>query len=692
MKKINTNDLVKKAFKERNFSILHKLILAFLTPVFLIIVLGIISYTKASQGLISNYEKATDNNFRMATNNLQYLFENVDSLAIDYAENNELIYFTRGLIHIDKQERLSYVTSINNELLKKVDVERYVNNVHIISKEGIPVITSSINNLTGFYDDIIKNAEGAKLENEEGKGYFVGNHQIIDNKLGIDSNDYSMSYLRKINGSEAAISIDIDKNDLNEFLQGLDLGKGSIAGLVLEDGTEILLEDESNIMNNFKFTDSEYYTKGVNSELERNYEYVKLNSQDYLFIYSKVGDSNITICGLIPKASFMSQANDIKNTTIIVVVLASAIAVGIGYIIASSIGKSMSTIISKLRQVSEGDLTVEISVKAKDEFGKLAQNISEMLNNMKSLIKEMSKASELVSGSATEVINSTNMLAQSNTKISLSVGDIGEGINAQATDSQNCLILMDELSSKISIVGNSLDEIQGSMSLMEDMINNGISTINHLKDKSEDTNRITSYVVSNIKLLDEKAQAIEDIINVMNDISEQTNLLSLNASIEAARAGEAGRGFAVVAAEIRNLANKSMISANEVREVIDEITKQTNDTVKTAKEAEEVVNNQNEIVDETMKAFKGINNSLINFMKNLDNIENNVKNMEDSRRGTLEAIENISAISEETAAASGTIDEIIYSQEGHVKNLEVSAESMNNSSKELKRTIELFKI
>ncbi|MGB4660314.1 MAG: methyl-accepting chemotaxis protein, partial [Mobilitalea sp.] len=279
-----------------------------------------------------------------------------------------------------------------------------------------------------------------------------------------------------------------------------------------------------------------------------------------------------------------------------------------------------------------------------------------------------------------------------NNQITTAVEEISGGIEGQALDSQSCLSQMDALSGKIAVVNANLICIQSLTDQMKNMISQGIGTMENLTKQSDATNQITKHVVDNVASLETKTKSIRDIIQTMNDIADQTNLLSLNASIEAARAGDAGRGFAVVATEIRKLANKSMNSANEVRTVLGEITKQTSDTVITAKEAENVVSLQNETVNHTIDAFHNINSGIETLIENLSVIGSNMQNMENARQGTLSAIENISAISEETLATSAGIENTVKEQFDSVSSLEEAAKELGENSKDLDNAINMFKI
>lgn len=678
------------------FGISQKLIIAFIVPVAFIIALGVISYQRASEGLVSNYEEASDNTMKMATSYMEYVVEYVNSLSMQYVGDNDISYYVRGMSHTDEQDQKSFVSDLSNEFSKKKNLERFTQNVHIISNPGIPVITGMMKKVDGFYTELLSSSEGIGLTTEGSQVSWIGSHPLIDSKLGLKEDSYAFSMIRGFKSGDACIVIDINRIEVEAFLKNLELGENSIVGLVTQDGKEMIVknnkEEEAQIITDFSFTEQSYYTDAMNSEEMSDSDYVLYQKADHLFMYHKIGNTGLTICGLVPKASFMQQANVIRFTTIIMVVLASLVAVTIGFIISNGIRVTLQRINHRLQKISQGDLTVDISVKRSDELAVLAGNIAETLTNMRALILKVSDVSNLVSDSAANVMNMTDTLSASSNNITQAVDEIGNGIEGQAQDAQNCLTRMDELSAKITAVYENLGEIEKLMDGMKELVGNGITTMEKLTKQSEATNNITRNVVLNIGALETKTQAISEIIQVINDISDQTNLLSLNASIEAARAGDAGRGFAIVASEIRNLANRSVNAANEIKDVIDEITKQTAETVGTAKEAESVVSQQNVAVAMTISAFRNMNNGIESLITNLAVIDTNMKNMEEAREGTLSAVENISAISEETLATSTSIENTVYEQSKSVATLEAAAGEMSDNAKELKEAINIFKI
>ncbi len=716
MKKMNLKKEEKRIKKEKGgkkrvyrFGIRLKLIFGFLIPVVFIVILGVISYTKASQGLISNYEQATKNTIDMATEYMNFGLNTVDSISLQYSRDMDIYYYAQGITNTSGADRDNFIKYTDSELMKKVEFENLIEDIHIITPNDISILTSGVTRVDGFYTELAQSEEGKLLSDSKTEFYWRGKHPLTDSKLGLDPDKYGFSLFRSFQIKSACVVIDVSQDEIVNFLNKLDLGQGSIVGIITPDGSEILTEDtgeaedeegqqgDSAVLvseenKEFNFSSQNYFKESIKSEEAAGSEYVKYNSRDYLYLYSKIGSTGVTICGLVPKSSFMQQANDIKNITILLVVIACLIAAFIGMYLSGGIGSSLKSINKNLKQISEGDLTVQVSSKHRDEFTVLAGNIMEMLNNMRGLIQKVTNVSGLVSDSASNVMQVSEDIAVASGNISNSINEIGNGISVQAQDSQNCLLQMDELSQKITVVNENLDEIERVTDNTKHMISQGITTMEELSRQSEATNHITKYVVDNITALETKSYSIGRIIQVINEIADQTNLLALNASIEAARAGDAGRGFSVVADEIRKLAEQSIQAANEIRKVIEEITNQTSETVSTAREAENIVEKQNSIVENTILSFHNMNSGVEKLISSLTVIGQNMKNMDSARTGTLNAVESISAIAEETLAASDMVEDTVNTQNTSVKALEDASSVLGENAKELNEAINLFRI
>ena len=218
----------------------------------------------------------------------------------------------------------------------------------------------------------------------------------------------------------------------------------------------------------------------------------------------------------------------------------------------------------------------------------------------------------------------------------------------------------------------------------------GMQSMEGLTESAKSTTRITAEVITAIEALEEKSRSIGNIIEAINEIASQTNLLSLNASIEAARAGEAGKGFAVVAEEIRKLADQSLMSANQIGEIIDEMISNTVDVVDIAKQAESVVASQEGAVESTTRSFQEIDKQVSRLMEALQMISDSVDNMDSDRSATLGSIESISAVSAQAAASSQEVYATADKQLAAITKLETASDQLQKRASQLRESLQQF--
>ena len=687
--KVNKN----KGRKSTKLGIRKQLILGFLVPILCIIILGSISYLKASQGFITNYEEATRNTFDMAADYINFGLESAESISVQYTTETEVSNYVAGIYKAKSLELSKLFSSKKNEFTIKVTAERFIKNIHIItSDEEVRVLSSTNTNANGFFKELLNSSEGETLNTKSFRSYYVGNHPLVDEKLVIDPNSYAFSLIRGFATKTGCIVVDIDREAIISILSEIQLGENTLVALTTEDGRQLLIDDSAGKNGEFNFTDQDFYQDSLLANEMSGSKYINYKNTEFLYMYNKIDDTGLVLTALIPKANIMKQANEIRDLTIVIVVIACIIALGIATFISGSIGKCLKVINQKLKQISYGDLTVDIKINRKDEFSELVENITNMLFNMRNLIQNVADVSNLVSESAYGVKDSSKTIADTSYSIKAAIEEIGHGIASQANDSQDCLLQMDALSQKITTTSDNVNEIEAVSKEAKESILKGLVIMDELTNQSSKTNDITKYVVSNINALENKSKSIQKIIDVINEIASQTNLLALNASIEAARAGEAGKGFAVVADEIRKLAEGSIVAAYDIRKVVEDIKTQTIDTANSANEAKDIVNEQTSNVNDTIRTFNNMNVGIERLLSNLSEIDIHIKNMNSARESTLNAVESISAVSEETLAASNTVDETLNVQDNSVKGLEEASTILYGYATKLKEAINTFKI
>lgn len=671
--------IIKK--KRLSISIFVKLIAGYFIPVLFLILLGIIALSKSSSGLNENYENSTNQAIDMTANYLELVLETAQAEVDQYSKNMKLYNYMAGESIGDLTKQLAFLDEIYLSISSATTSNKFISNIHIIPEKEYNVFSTTLKGNRGFYELIKESAEGLALQ--EKNPSWIGTHKAIDEELSIGEDSYIISYMKLIKSFDkdyGVLVVDISKKELTEVLNQLNLGKGSSVGFITADGKEIVVSQESEQLQNITYSDQSFYQESrVNEEIEGN-TYVDFLGEEYYYMYHKIGDTNAMICALVPQKNIVKQANELKYIVSFIVVLASILALFYGVKISVGISRCLSTINKKLKLAAKGDLSVTITTKRRDEFAGLVSNINEMIEGTRALIQQVDQVVKEVSLSSENVIDASNGIASTSQKISYAMKDIDQGIIQQAQDSQDCLTQVDTLSQSITTVNNNIRKTVTVAEESKGIVDKGITKMEVMTKQSEETSKITDSVVSNIEILKEKSESISTIINVMNEIADQTNLLSLNASIEAARAGNAGQGFAVVANEIKKLAEESQDSAAKINNIIEDIHIQTLDTVNKAMEAEEIVSKQNIAIQETIEVFHDMKDSMQKVLTNMERVYKDVSSMDLTRVSTLEAIQNISAVSEETCAASSMVnDSLVALEEVIIHSKKVSIELKQNA-------------
>lgn len=680
----------KKQIPQNLFSIRSKLIISFVVPIICIIVLGLVSFLKSSEGIRRSYENSTNQLINMTSDYIDLGISRVEVDSVQFINDNNVTMYFSGFYKNDEKGNIKAKNDISKSILSKKVTDKFISEIYMISDRVDSISTVKLeekNIASGFLDTM----EGQYISNNSSAVLRLGSIEYLDKKIGLGPDNYMIRLVRNIIGTDALIIIDINSMTIEDILNKLNFEKTGLIGIVTADEKEIVIRENKDFKEKV-FTDKDFYQNALNSVDKSGSSYVNYQGDKYLFIFSKIGETDTMICSLIPKNTIYRQSDTIMYITIIIVIITCILAIFIGAVISYGIDKIIKNIISKLKLTSKGDLTVDFNTKRKDEFNILIEEIQKTFLNMKDLIKQVKLLSNEVSASSDILEKNSELFLKSSKGISSSMYEIDQGIMQQAKDAEECLIHMDNLSSKIIQVSEYANKISTITGDAKKSIDNGTITTKDLNNQTKSTIAIVSDIILEIERLANKSQTISSVINVINDIANQTNLLSLNASIEAARAGEVGKGFSVVASEIRSLADQSKASVRDIKNIIEGIQNDTKKAVLTAKAVENVMQLQEAAVINTTDSYENINSSVERLVEYLKYITDDMINIEDARLNTLSAIENISAVLEESAATSNNVNEMTREQLDVIESLNTSVNGLFQNSNQLVQAIQKFKV
>lgn len=491
-----------------------------------------------------------------------------------------------------------------------------------------------------------------------------------------------------------AIATSLDLTALSEEIGEIVVGKRGYAFILDTEGKVIAHPDSNQVGVVMSVPEIKEVLDQKSKEGLVDYQYANGDNivSDKYAVYNYIPSLGWYVMTSMYYDEITDQTGALMKNSLIISLITLLIAFLVGYLFSRTITKPIKQIVVDMEKVSKGDMTITSKIKSKDEIGTLAKMFNDMTKNIRGLIKAAASVTEEVSISAETLAASAEQTSASSDEVSNTVDEIARGATDQAHDTEEAARITGDLDQKfeeLHIKSNSISENAENVKKVNDI---GMNVLNDLKSKSEENNESTNQISTSIHELDSKSKDIGGILETISSIAAQTNLLALNASIEAARAGEHGKGFAVVADEIRKLAEESSNSADQIGSIISKIQNQTEETVSIMSVFKENSVHQYKAVEEVDKQFIEISRAIQDISTQIDGINEFIGMMLDDKNKIVEAITNVSSVSQETAAASEEVSATMDQQNAAVMSIAEASERLNELSIELKDKVSKFKI
>jgi len=355
------------------------------------------------------------------------------------------------------------------------------------------------------------------------------------------------------------------------------------------------------------------------------------------------------------------------------------------------IGNSIRVVSDRLKKLSHYDLSDEpIKVDSKDELGVMKQALNDTEEALESIVATLKNTSSGLINASDTVSKGTDATGVGVDNVSSAADELANASTAMAQDVSDISSNMVELSSIMERSVESAKSLSEASSKIEEVTETGTEVVEELAGINERSFVEFNAIFDAIDEIKKSGAKISEASDLILNIADQTNLLSLNASIEAARAGEAGKGFAVVADEIRNLSDESKENVDTINEILSELTAATNNASTKADVVKEFVEKQNNAVGQTKESFEAIVSTVSGVEEAIEELEKINSELDVKSREIDESVTNLSSLSEENAATSEQLSATAQTVQTNVEDLKVTQSDVESSSENLSDIVNRF--
>jgi methyl-accepting chemotaxis protein len=420
--------------------------------------------------------------------------------------------------------------------------------------------------------------------------------------------------------------------------------------------------------------------------------YTDDNGLKMINYYGTIPNTSWKLVVAVPEIEVLEKVNHTRNISVIILIIMLLLTSIFAALTSKVISGKVITLSSFMEKVAQGNLTERLTVKSQDEIGQLNTSINVMLDSFSDIVNKINSSIIGVAAASDKLIASTDQSSQTSTEIGSSIQEIAKGTATQLAGAEQSAQAMEEMSNGIQRIAESSttvsDQAAGVFNEVEtgnNEIQTAIGQMNIINNSANETSQV-------IDELNSHSLEIGKIIELISDISNQTALLSLNASIEAARAGESGRGFAVVANEVKKLAEQTRLSVNGVSGLIEQIQSSTTSAAQSMSLNQQEIENGIVNMQQIEHTFNNIRSSILQVTEQVQEISASTEQISAGTEEVTASMGEMVNIATVSANNSQLVADNSMKQISLMEDMSISTQSLNQMMIGLKESAALFKI
>ncbi len=374
----------------------------------------------------------------------------------------------------------------------------------------------------------------------------------------------------------------------------------------------------------------------------------------------------------------------------------SAIVVLLAIIICFILGRRLMRPLVKvstiIEEIANGDINADFGMvkETNDEIGLIIEKMKELTQSLGNIVGKIRNSSDTMSANSYELNDTSSQTLAANNEISKAVEDVAEGSTGMAASISKINENLLEMSNETKDINESVNEIRNQTTAVQDSSKIMNDKIKSMQDSSHKMDEGISAISKRIETVNTTVDKVSNIVSVIEEISSETNLLSLNASIEAARAGDAGKGFAVVAQEIRVLSDNTNTELENIKQIISSLVEECRYCVQASGTIVEDNAKQKEEIKAVLDEFSALDEQIQKTAEKADEIEELVTAMIELNDDITKSSNSLTDVSAANAAATEEMNANIEELNAMMHGVSEMAEHMNNESDGLKEALSFF--
>lgn len=374
----------------------------------------------------------------------------------------------------------------------------------------------------------------------------------------------------------------------------------------------------------------------------------------------------------------------------------SAIVVLLAIIICFILGRRLMSPLVKvstiIEEIANGDINADFGMvkETNDEIGLIIEKMKELTQSLGNIVGKIRNSSDTMSANSYELNDTSSQTLAANNEISKAVEDVAEGSTGMAASISKINENLLEMSNETKDINESVNEIRNQTTAVQDSSKIMNDKIKSMQDSSHKMDEGISAISKRIETVNTTVDKVSNIVSVIEEISSETNLLSLNASIEAARAGDAGKGFAVVAQEIRVLSDNTNTELENIKQIISSLVEECRYCVQASGTIVEDNAKQKEEIKAVLDEFGSLDEQIQKTAEKADEIEELVTAMIELNDDITKSSNSLTDVSAANAAATEEMNANIEELNAMMNGVSEMAGHMNDESDGLKEALSFF--